>query len=57
MNPAIGGEDEEPMMAEEEADFDSEADEEDRKFLADISGPKKPATTKGAVAQKSTTSK
>lgn len=49
MNPAIGGEDEEPMMAEE-ADFDSEADEEDRKFLADISGPKKPAAAKGAVA-------
>lgn len=56
MNPAIGGEDEEPMMAEE-ADFDSEADEEDRKFLADINGPKKPVAAKGAVAQRSTTSK
>ena len=54
--PAMDGDEEEPMMAEE-ADFDSEGDEEDRKFLADISGPKKPASAKGAVAQRSTTSK
>ena len=57
MNPsAMDGDEEEPIMAEE-ADFDSEGDEEDRKFLADIGGPKKPASAKGAVAQRSTTSK
>ena len=48
MNPGMG----------DGEDFDSEADEEDRNFLADIGGPKKPAAAKsGIAAQKSTTSK